>query len=130
MGTYALFFFLEDIMARFYGAIGFTMGTMETKPGVWTDVITVRNYYGDVMKRRLSWEKGESINDNIKIGNQFSILADEYAETHMYAMKWIEWKGAKWKISSVEIERPRMILTIGDVYNENEPIQEEENHES
>ena len=106
-------------MARFYGAIGFTMGSPETRPGVYKELITVRNYYGDVMKRRLSWEKGESVNDNIKIGNQFSILADEYAEKHIYAMKWIEWKGAKWKITSAEIERPRMILTIGDIYTEN-----------
>lgn len=114
-------------MARFYGAVGFTMGTMETKPGVYTDVITIRDYFGDVMKRRLSWDKGESINDNIKIANQISILADEYAELHAYAMKWVEWKGVKWKVSSVEFERPRMILTLGDVYNE---TQEEKAHES
>jgi len=105
-------------MARFYGKVGFVFGSIETRPGVWVESKSERNYYGDVMKRRISWEKGDSINDNIKIGNQFSILADEYAETHMYAMKWIEWKGVKWKITSVEIERPRMILTIGDVYNE------------
>lgn len=116
-------------MARFYGRIGFVFDHAEITPGVWKPAMAERNYYGDVMKRRLSWEKGESINDNIKIGNQFSILADEYAESYMYAMKWIEWKGVKWKITSVEIERPRMILTIGDVYNETEQ-QEETNHES
>lgn len=113
-------------MARFYGAVGFVLGHMETSPGINKEVISVRNYYGDVMKRRMSWEKGESINDNIKLNNQISILADEYAESHMYAMKWVEWKGTKWKVSSVEFERPRMILTIGDVYNENETQQEEE----
>lgn len=117
-------------MARFYGKIGFVLDHAEITPGVWKPSIKVRYYYGDVMKRRLSWEKGESINDNIKIGNQFSILADEYAETHMYAMKWIEWKGAKWKITSVEIERPRMILTIGDVYNETEQKEELEPNET
>lgn len=112
-------------MARFYGKIGFVLDHVEITSGVWKPTMAERYYYGDVMKRRLSWEKGESINDNIKIGNQFSILADEYAESHMYAMKWIEWKGVKWKITSVEIERPRMILTIGDVYNEIEQQQEE-----
>lgn len=110
-------------MARFYGKIGFVFDAEETSPGNWKQKTAERNYYGDVMKRRLSWEKGESINDNIKIGNQFSILADEYAENNIYAMKWIEWKGVKWKITSVEIERPRMILTIGDVSNE--ALQEE-----
>ena len=115
-------------MARFYGKIGFVLDHVEITPGNWKPAMAERYYYGDVMKRRLSWEKGESINDNIKIGNQFSVLADEYAETHMYAMKWIEWKGVKWKITSVEIERPRMILTIGDVYNEIEQ-QEDMIHE-
>ena len=113
-------------MARFYGKIGFIFGSIETRPGIWVESQAVRNYYGDVMKRRLSWEKSsETINDSIKIGNQFSILADEYAEEHLYAMKWIEWKGVKWKITSVEIERPRMILTIGDVYKETSKSQEE-----
>ncbi len=105
-------------MARFYGAVGFVFGAVETVPGVWKEEVAQRNYYGDVMKRRMSWEKGESINDNIKINNQISILADEYAERNAYAMKWVEWKGQKWKISSVEFERPRMILTIGDIFNE------------
>ena len=104
-------------MARFYGKIGFVLGAEETRPGIWKENTNVRNYYGDVMKRRLSWESGDSANDDIKIGNQFSVLADEFAETHLYAMRWLEWKGTKWKITSVEIERPRMILTIGDVYN-------------
>ena len=112
-------------MARFYGKIGFVFDHVEITSGVWKPAVAERNYYGDVMKRRLSWENGESINDNIKIGNQFSILADEYAEKNMYAMKWIEWKGVKWKIDSVEIERPRMIVTIKGVYNK---VQEESNN--
>ncbi|MBR2591755.1 MAG: hypothetical protein IKD62_02180 [Oscillospiraceae bacterium] len=113
-------------MARFYGKIGFVLGAIETRPGIWKQNLVVRNYYGDVMKRRLSWESGDAgVNDDIKIANQFSVLADEYAEQHLYAMAWIEWKGVKWKVTSVEIERPRMILTIGNVYNEN--AQEESN---
>lgn len=107
-------------MARFYGKIGFVLDYVEETPGVSKPVVAERNYYGDVMKRRLSWERGQSINDDIKIGNQFSIVADEFAEQNMYAMKWIEWKGVKWKITSVEIERPRMILTIGDLFLETE----------
>ena len=118
-------------MARFYGPIGFTYGTVESKPGVWTDSITVRNYYGDTMKRRLSWEKGsDTINDDIKIANQISIVADEFAEQHAYAMKWVLYKGVKWKISSIEFERPRMILTLGDIFNEvtQEETQNAESH--
>ena len=105
-------------MARYYGTIGFVLDHVKTAPGVWNEVVVKRNYYGDVMKRRVSWEKGESINDDVKINNQISILADEFAERNAYAMKWIEWKGVRWKVTSIEFERPRMILTIGDVYKD------------
>lgn len=107
-------------MARFYGAVGFVFEATETSPGIWTHEKAVRNYYGDIMKRRMSWEKGQAVNDDIKINHQISILADEYAEKHPYAMKWVMWKGVKWKVTSIEYERPRMILTLGDVFNENE----------
>lgn len=116
-------------MARFFGNIGFVFGATETRPGVWEELKSVRGYYGDVMKRRTSWEKGESINDNLQINNQISILADEYAEANAYAMKWVEWKGIKWKVTSIEFERPRMILTLGSVYNEVTVQEEETEHD-
>lgn len=113
-------------MARFYGRVGFVIGYDETSPGVRKPHIEIRNYYGDVMKRRANWEKGQSINDDVKINNQISILADEFAEQNAYLMTWVEWKGVKWKVSSIEFERPRMILTIGDVYNENTQEEDED----
>lgn len=106
-------------MARYYGKIGFVFGSIETRPGIWQEDKAERNYYGDTLKRRLSWEKSsETINDTIKIANQISIIADEYAEKNFYAMKWAEWKGLKWEVTSAEVERPRIILTLGGVYKD------------
>lgn len=119
-------------MARFYGTIGFTFGTVEKSPGIWKDRIITRNYYGDTMRRRVTWHEGQKVNDDVKINHQISILADEYAEENAYLMKWVLWKGIKWKVESIEFERPRIILTLGDRYPENEEIeenQEEENNE-
>jgi hypothetical protein len=103
-------------MPRFYGKVGYAEST-ETSPGVWTDIVTIRNYYGDVNRISKRSQVGEGLNDNIVINNEISILADPYAYEHFQAMKFIQWMGAFWKISSIEVQRPRLILTIGGVYN-------------
>ena len=103
-------------MAKFYGAIGYAE-TVETAPGVWTEVITERNYSGDVTRISRSWQAGENLNDDLNINNQISIISDPFAEQNFYAMRYIKWMGASWKISKIDVQRPRLILTIGGVYN-------------
>ena len=104
-------------MAKFYGEIGF--GTsIETSPGVYEDQVTARNYYGDLIKNTRRLESSGSVNDDINISNQISIVADPYANENFYAMRYVKFMGAKWKISDVEVQYPRLILTIGGVYNE------------
>jgi len=105
-------------MAKFYGEIGF--GTsIETSPGVYEDQVTTRrNYYCDLIKNTRRLESSGSVNDDINISNQISIVADPYANENFYTMRYVKFMGAKWKISDVEVQYPRLILTIGGVYNE------------
>lgn len=103
-------------MAKFYGVIGYAE-TVETAPGVWTEVITEHNYSGDVIRNTRRWETGEHLNDDLIINNILSIVADPFAYQNFYAMRYIKWMGASWKITSVEVQRPRLILTIGGIYN-------------
>ena len=104
-------------MAKFYGEIGF--GTsIETSPGVYEDQVTTRNYYGDLIKNTRRLESSGSVNDDVNISNQISIVADPYANENFYTMRYVKFMGAKWKISDVEVQYPRLILTIGGVYNE------------
>ena len=105
-------------MAKFYGAIGFAVNT-ETSPGVWKDVITERNYKGDVLKISRREEQRESLNPNLTINNRISVIADAFANENIFAMRYVTWMGSKWSITSVEVERPRLILTIGGVYHGN-----------
>lgn len=103
---------------RFYGKVGF-MQTYETAPGVYEEQITERSYYGDVIRnsRRYSGSS-EKVNDDLDINNEISIIADAYAYQNFHALRYVEWMGAKWKVSSVTVERPRLILSVGGVYNE------------
>lgn len=104
-------------MAKFYGEIGF--GTsIETSPGVYEDQVTTRNYYGDLIKNTRRLQSSGSVNDDVNISNQISIVADPYANENFYTMRYVKFMGAKWKISDVEVQYPRLILTIGGVYNE------------
>lgn len=103
-------------MAKFYGSVGY-VETRETKPGVWEDVVTNRNYYGDVFRNIRKLEPGESVNDNVVVNNTISIVADPYAYEHFFAIRYLEWMGAFWKVTHVDVQRPRLLLTIGGVYN-------------
>ena len=102
---------------KFYGKVGF-MQTFEVSPGVYEEQITERNYYGDVIRnsRRYSGSS-EKVNDDLDINNEISIVADAYAYQNFHALRYVEWMGAKWKVSSVTVERPRLILSVGGVYN-------------
>lgn len=103
-------------MAKFYGEIGYAE-TKETTAGVWTEVITERKYSGDVVKVSRRWEAGANLNDDLTIGNEISIVADPYADKHFWLMKYVKWMGVYWKINNVKVERPRLILSLGGVYN-------------
>ena len=104
-------------MAKFYGNIGYAK-VEQTSPGVWKNNIAVRPYYGELGRNVLKVQSSEHLNDNINIANEVSIIADAYANENFHSMKYIEFMGAKWKITNVEVKHPRLILTVGGVYNE------------
>lgn len=104
-------------MAKWYGKVGYSE-TVETAPGVWTPHDTVREYYGDVIRNSTRWTvDSKSTNDDLTINSQISIVADPFAIDKFYSMKWIEFMGAKWKITNVDPQPPRLLLTLGGVYN-------------
>lgn len=104
-------------MPKFYGVIGFA-NTKETAPGVYEELITKRRYYAEIVRNTRRWVNAEGLNDNIDISNEFSVLADSYAINNFSRMRYIEMKGTKWKISNISIQYPRLVLTVGGVYND------------
>lgn len=103
-------------MAKYYGEIGFAIST-ETKPGVWKDQIVTRNYYGDLTRDTRQLQSADKLNDNLTISNELQIVADPFARENFYAMRYAEIAGVKWKITGVEVQYPRLILSIGGLYN-------------
>ncbi len=107
-------------MAKFYGPIGYAVSE-ETTPGVWEEKITERTYYGELVRNTRKLQATDQLNDNINIANEIGILADPFARENFHLMKYVGFMGAKWKITGVEVQYPRLILTVGGVYN-GEPI--------
>ena len=103
-------------MARFHGEVGYGI-SQQTAPGVWEDQITEYPYTGDVVRNTRRLEQGESLNDDISVGNSISVLADEYAIQNFSNIKYVRWNGVLWTVTVVEVRSPRLILSLGKVYN-------------
>ena len=102
-------------MAKYYGNIGFAVQA-ETRPGIWEDVIEDRPYKGEVLQNSRRWDGSENINDDFNISNRFSVISDAFLYSHIPAMRYIEYMGTKFKITSVSIDRPRVDISVGGVY--------------
>jgi hypothetical protein len=103
-------------MAKFFGKIGYGEA-VETSPGVWVDEIVEYEYYGDVIRNARQLQPGEYLNNEISVSNSISVVADAYANEHFFAIRYVEWAGALWTVSDVEVQSPRLILRLGGVYN-------------
>ena len=103
-------------MAKFYGVIGYGE-TIETVHGAWKEQVTERQYYGDLITNIRKNQTTDQINDDINISNKISILADPFAYENFHSMKYVSFMGAKWKITDIDIQYPRLILTVEGVYN-------------
>ena len=104
-------------MAKYSGIIGYAI-TQETRPGVFMPVIIEREYYGDVLRDVSQYRNADKVNDDITVSNNISIVADPFACEHFSSMKYIVYLGTKWKIRSVEVKYPRLVISIGGVYND------------
>lgn len=103
-------------MSKYYGNLGF-VEEVETSPGVWETQETLRPYYGDVNRFMSRASADDKVNDDISMNNRLSVVGDAYAYNHFYTLRFAEWCGARWKVTSVEVQHPRLILTLGGIYN-------------
>lgn len=107
-------------MNKFYGSIGFAE-SYEKSPGVWEEKIIERKYYGNVIKKYYKYEEKENVNEDLNVNNQISIIIDPYAIKNFSRIRYVVWLGTRWRINTVEVSHPRLILSIGGIYNGPEP---------
>jgi hypothetical protein len=103
-------------MSRFSGLVGYVT-QKETSPGIWSPDENPIMMKGDVIRQSSSSQDGDKMNDNISLNHRVSLLGDAYAFENYYNIKWIQIDNNKWEVSSVEIQRPRIIVTLGGLWN-------------
>lgn len=103
-------------MNRWYGKVGY-VETTEVQPGIWDEQETVHEYYGEWVKKSSRFSVSGDVNDNRDVSAELSIMADSYADLHFHSIRYVEFGGVKWKVNSIEPRRPRLILSLGGVYN-------------
>lgn len=108
-------------MAKYYGNVGYGE-SVESSPGVITEVITEVPYFGDIIKNTRRETPGDQLHNDLSVNNSISIVADAYANQHFFAMRYIMWQGVRWIVSEVTVEPPRLILRLGGVYNGPIPV--------
>lgn len=109
-------------MARFYGKVGYGM-SVETAVDVWSDVIVERSYYGDVLNETVSQEESDKVNNDLRLSSRISVVADPFALGHFSDIKYVvDEGGVFWTVTSVEVKKPRLILSTGGIYNGPKPV--------
>lgn len=104
-------------MAKWAGKLGFAE-EIEVEPGIWEKVIIEKNYYGDFVRNSRSLNNASEINEGITMTNQISLISDPYATENFHKLRYATYMGTKWKAKNVSVEYPRLLITLGDVYNE------------
>jgi hypothetical protein len=103
-------------VTRFAGKVGYGL-LEEVEPGVHEDVITEISYVGDVVSESRQQSDGTNVHPNISVNNSISIVADAQAERHFLDIRYVEWAGRRWTVTDVKVQRPRLILRLGEVYH-------------
>lgn len=109
-------------MARFFGELGYADDAVETAPGTFEERIVERQYFGTILQNIRSLRDGQYVNSDISVNNRISVVTDAYADEHFHAIRYVNWSGKRWIVDSVTVERPRLILELGGVYNGPTPI--------
>ena len=107
---------MTNASKRFYGEVGYALTEVDNT-GVAKPIIIKRNYFGDVQSYTTRWQSTEHLNDDIRVSHRISILADPYAIENFPYIRYVEWMGTKWEVLSANPEYPRIILSLGGVYN-------------
>lgn len=104
-------------MARFYGPVGFKVTEDDQETGIVRDSVVEKSYYGRVIEHSRRWQGSDMVTDDLVLSNQISITANDYAFEHASAITYVWYMGGLWKVETIRIRRPEIILTLGGVYN-------------
>lgn len=102
---------------KWFGEIGYFEET-ENVDGVTTNTFQTQQYYGDIIKNYKTNTDAGTVNEDFDVNNRISVVADPYLIGHFHRIAWITFMDVKFKVHSVELQYPRLIVSLGGVYRE------------
>ena len=110
---------VDSTNMRFHGYLGYEGPSVEDPPdsGIYKASVVERVHTGVIVKHRRNQDNATSINGVMSVNNDISIVGDPYALEHLHNLKYIRWNNVCWTVTSVETDTPRIIVSIGEVYN-------------
>lgn len=103
-------------MTKYSGLVGYVTQE-QTSPGIWSSVEHPKKMKGDILRQTSSTQNDDKVNSDVTLSHRVSLIGDYHAFDYYFNIKWVELYGRKWEVSSVEIQRPRLILTLGGPWN-------------
>lgn len=102
-------------MSRFSGKLGFVM-TRETEEGVWLEDVVEIPVKGTIRSLWVRNDNNTSVNTDLRLTNEISVLMDTKIKTHLETLKYVVWKGSKWEVQSIGVNYPRLTINLGGLY--------------
>lgn len=104
---------------KFSGKAGFRINDVEIEPGVYEPTVVTKAIKGDIVINRYQHQNSDkSTIDNVRITNQLSIVANQFLNENIANLLYVEFQGVKWKVETFDIRPPRVVVSLGGVYNE------------
>lgn len=102
-------------MSRFSGKLGF-INIRETEEGVWLEDRNEIPVKGTIRSLYVRNDNSSSVNTNLRLTNEVSILLDSKIQTYLETLKYVVWKGSKWEVQSIGVNYPRLTINLGGLY--------------
>lgn len=102
---------------KFYGKVGFE-SQVDKGRGVYVSEIVEKAYSGDINRFIRRSQSSGDVNGSVSVSHEVSIISDPYASENFYNIKYVEIMGKKWEVSNVDVQYPRLNLSLGGLYNE------------
>ena len=90
--------------------------TRETAEGVWLEEFVEIPTKGTIRNLYVRNDNGSSVNTNLRLTNEISILMDSKIQTYIQTLKYVVWKGSKWEVQSIGVNYPRLTINLGGLY--------------
>lgn len=104
-------------MARFHGKVGFVIYVDNQETGIAGEQVVEKTFFGKVIEHSRRWQTSDMVTDDLQLGNQIAITANDFVYKYASAICYCEWMGGLWKVTGIRVKRPEIILTLGGVYN-------------